>query len=135
MDKAPKSYVKQIQRVWDQTCGQILVLILTTLIRGYQLTISPLLGPVCRYYPTCSHYGMAAITTHRSAKGLLLTAWRIMRCNPWARGGIDEVPPRGQWPQLRANATTSQNWQSEDLQSRKIELMNTTELMKQAVSE
>ena len=67
------------------------------LIRIYQRTISPLLGPVCRYYPSCSQYGYEAMSVHGAAKGTILTAWRILRCNPWSAGGIDEVPPRGKW--------------------------------------
>jgi putative membrane protein insertion efficiency factor len=67
------------------------------LIRIYQRTISPLLGPVCRYYPSCSQYGYEAMSVHGALKGTILTAWRILRCNPWSAGGIDEVPPRGAW--------------------------------------
>jgi len=67
------------------------------LIRIYQRTISPLLGPVCRYYPSCSHYGYEAMSVHGALKGTILTAWRILRCNPWSAGGIDDVPPRGKW--------------------------------------
>ena len=67
------------------------------LIRIYQRTISPLLGPVCRYYPSCSHYGYEAMSVHGALKGTILTAWRILRCNPWSAGGIDEVPQRGRW--------------------------------------
>jgi uncharacterized protein len=67
------------------------------LIRIYQRTISPLLGPVCRYYPSCSQYGYEAMSVHGALKGTILTAWRILRCNPWSAGGIDEVPPRGGW--------------------------------------
>ena len=67
------------------------------LIRIYQRTISPLLGPVCRYYPSCSHYGYEAMSVHGALKGTILTAWRILRCNPWSAGGIDEVPARGRW--------------------------------------
>ncbi|NJP99237.1 membrane protein insertion efficiency factor YidD [Streptomyces zingiberis] len=64
------------------------------LIKLYQWTISPLLGPVCKYYPSCSHYGYGAIKTHGAVKGTALTAWRILRCNPWSPGGVDHVPPR-----------------------------------------
>jgi len=67
------------------------------LIRIYQRTISPLLGPVCRYYPSCSHYGYEAMSVHGALKGTILTAWRILRCNPWSAGGIDDVPARGKW--------------------------------------
>lgn len=64
------------------------------LIKLYQWTISPLLGPVCKYYPSCSHYGYTAIDRHGAVKGTVLTAWRILRCNPWSLGGVDYVPPR-----------------------------------------
>ncbi|AGJ56039.1 membrane protein insertion efficiency factor YidD [Streptomyces sp. FT05W] len=67
---------------------------LLALIKLYQWTISPLLGPVCRYYPSCSHYGYTAIDRHGAIKGTALTAWRILRCNPWSPGGVDYVPPR-----------------------------------------
>ncbi|ATW49484.1 membrane protein insertion efficiency factor YidD [Streptomyces xantholiticus] len=67
---------------------------LLALIKIYQWTISPLLGPVCRYYPSCSHYGYTAIDRHGAVKGTALTAWRILRCNPWSPGGVDHVPER-----------------------------------------
>ncbi|MER5947463.1 membrane protein insertion efficiency factor YidD [Streptomyces sp. HUAS MG91] len=67
---------------------------LLALIKIYQWTISPLLGPVCKYYPSCSHYGFTAIDRHGAIKGTALTAWRILRCNPWSHGGVDYVPPR-----------------------------------------
>ena len=89
--------MSRLQRLWDTTVGAGLVLVLTSAIRVYQMTISPLLGPVCRYYPSCSHYGREAISVHRAGKGLLLTVWRLARCNPWSRGGVDLVPPRGTW--------------------------------------
>jgi putative membrane protein insertion efficiency factor len=92
-------------KLWNATVGRLLVAALTGLIRIYQLTISPLLGPVCRYYPSCSHYSLEAIRVHRAAKGVLLTGWRLLRCHPWARGGVDPVPPRGQWPARLAAAT------------------------------
>lgn len=96
-----------IRRAWDATVGALLVGALVGAIRVYQLTISPLLGPVCRYYPSCSHYGREAIVVHRAGKGLLLTAWRLLRCNPWSRGGVDLVPPRGQWPKMIDDSTTT----------------------------
>jgi uncharacterized protein len=71
---------------------------LLALIKLYQWTISPLLGPVCRYYPSCSHYGYQAIDRHGAIKGTALTAWRILRCNPWSPGGVDHVPPRKRRP-------------------------------------
>ena len=62
-------------------------------IRGYQRLISPLFGPRCRYYPTCSAYAEQAIRTHGIVRGTALAAWRLVRCNPFSAGGVDEVPP------------------------------------------
>ena len=61
------------------------------LIRGYRATISRLYGDVCRYYPSCSAYGLGSVQQRGLLVGSALTAWRILRCNPWAAGGIDEV--------------------------------------------
>ncbi|MDR2031785.1 MAG: membrane protein insertion efficiency factor YidD [Azoarcus sp.] len=63
------------------------------LIRGYQLGISPLLGPRCRFYPSCSDYALEAIAVHGLRKGGLLALARVLRCHPWHPGGIDPVPP------------------------------------------
>lgn len=90
--------IKTSYQIWDKTIGRFLVFSLVLLIRSYQLTISKLIGPVCRYYPSCSHYGLNAVKIHGAGKGSLLTVWRILRCNPWSTGGIDEVPARGNWP-------------------------------------
>lgn len=67
------------------------------LIRGYQKFISPMLGNNCRFYPTCSQYAIDALRVHGVLKGSLLAAWRILRCNPFGKGGIDYVPPKGKW--------------------------------------
>jgi putative membrane protein insertion efficiency factor len=66
--------------------------ILIAMIRYYQRTISPSLGASCRYLPTCSQYAVEAIETHGAFKGTLLAIWRILRCNPFSRGGYDPVP-------------------------------------------
>jgi putative membrane protein insertion efficiency factor len=66
------------------------------LIRGYQLVISPMTGPTCKYYPSCSHYGMEAVRVHGAVIGGAMAAWRIVRCNPWSVGGVDDVPARGE---------------------------------------
>lgn len=66
--------------------------VLKFLIRGYQLAISPLLGPSCRFYPSCSHYAIEAIEAHGALGGTWLTIKRIGRCHPWNPGGVDPVP-------------------------------------------
>ncbi len=63
-------------------------------IRAYQLVLSPLLGPRCRFYPSCSAYAVEAITTHGPVRGLWLAGRRLLRCHPWNPGGLDPVPPR-----------------------------------------
>lgn len=60
-------------------------------IRFYQIFISPLLPPSCRFYPTCSEYGYQAIAKYGIIKGGAKTVWRILRCNPFCRGGYDPV--------------------------------------------
>ncbi len=61
-------------------------------IRFYQVAISPWLPPSCIYIPTCSQYGYEAIQKYGFFKGGMLTVWRILRCNPFSRGGYDPVP-------------------------------------------
>lgn len=62
------------------------------MIRGYQLFISPLLGPRCRFYPTCSYYAQEALQIHGLRRGGWLALRRIARCHPWNPGGVDPVP-------------------------------------------
>ncbi|MGN0536078.1 MAG: membrane protein insertion efficiency factor YidD [Eubacterium sp.] len=65
------------------------------LIRTYQLTISPVFSHgSCRFNPTCSQYAIEAIEIHGIFKGSLLAAYRILRCNPFSKGGWDPVPPK-----------------------------------------
>ena len=66
--------------------------ILLFLIRVYRAAVSPLLGPRCRFEPSCSAYAEEALRTHGVVKGVGLTLWRLGRCHPFARGGIDPVP-------------------------------------------
>ena len=63
-------------------------LLLMGLIRLYQVTISPLIGPTCKYYPSCSHYGLEAVRRHGALRGTVLAGWRVLRCNPWSHGGV-----------------------------------------------
>lgn len=68
--------------------------ILISLLIGYRWAISPLYGQVCRYFPSCSGYALEAITVHGSIRGTYLALRRLLRCHPWAAGGIDPVPER-----------------------------------------
>ena len=67
--------------------------LLLTLVKGYRLLLSPWLGSVCRFTPTCSAYAAQALEQHGAAKGSYLTLRRIGRCHPWCAGGHDPVPP------------------------------------------
>ncbi|MFQ9873120.1 MAG: membrane protein insertion efficiency factor YidD [Oscillospiraceae bacterium] len=66
------------------------------LVRFYRTAISPLKPACCRYYPTCSAYAMESISRFGVIGGGLLAFWRILRCNPFSRGGYDPVPDRRQ---------------------------------------
>ncbi len=61
----------------------------------YRITLAGWLGGQCRFSPTCSHYAEQAIRTHGALRGSVLASGRILRCNPFGRGGPDPVPPRG----------------------------------------
>lgn len=71
---------------------------LVWLVQLYQRTVSPLLGPVCRYYPSCSAYSVTALERFGPVRGTWLTVLRLLRCNPFARGGVDHVPPARRRP-------------------------------------
>jgi uncharacterized protein len=60
-------------------------------LRGYQRWVSPLLGPRCKYYPSCSEYAVQAIGRYGILRGSVLAAWRLLRCNPFSHGGYDPV--------------------------------------------
>lgn len=67
---------------------------LTAAIRAYRYLISPMLGPTCRFYPSCSCYAEEALHQHGALRGSHLTVRRLLRCHPWHEGGYDPVPPR-----------------------------------------
>jgi putative membrane protein insertion efficiency factor len=62
------------------------------LIKFYQFGISPLIGPKCRYTPTCSHYGLQAFRKYGLIKGFILTVKRVGKCHPWGGSGYDPLP-------------------------------------------
>jgi len=63
-------------------------------IRMYRATLSGVLGGQCRFYPSCSQYGEDAIRIHGAARGTVMVGLRVLRCNPFATGGVDPVPAR-----------------------------------------
>ena len=66
--------------------------LLMALIRFYRKHISPNTPPACRFSPTCSAYALEALEVHGAFKGTMLSLWRILRCNPFSKGGYDPVP-------------------------------------------
>ena len=62
---------------------------LVVLVRAYQRLASPLLGPRCKYHPSCSQYAIDALREFGVLRGALLAGWRLLRCNPWSHGGVD----------------------------------------------
>jgi len=66
-----------------------------SLIRLYQWTVSPLLGPACRFYPSCSQYALEALLRFGVLRGSALALKRLGRCHPWHPGGFDPVPASG----------------------------------------
>jgi putative membrane protein insertion efficiency factor len=71
----------------------VLSALLRGLIRAYQLFLSPLVGPTCRYLPSCSDYAATAIHRHGAVVGSWLALKRLLRCHPWGGSGYDPVPP------------------------------------------
>jgi uncharacterized protein len=78
----------------------VIARVLVALVRGYQVWISPMLLPSCRFQPSCSAYAIEALQTHGAVFGSWLTLRRLLRCAPWHPGGVDLVPP----PRKRADA-------------------------------
>lgn len=78
--------------VMDGRDGGILKNILICIIKFYQKYLSPLKSTKCPYFPSCSRYGLEAVERYGAVKGGLLALWRILRCNPFSKGGYDPVP-------------------------------------------
>lgn len=81
-------------------------------IRFYQRYISPLKGTKCPYVPSCSQYGAEAIQKYGAFKGSLLAVWRILRCNPFSKGGYDPVPNRMDYRVKFGRRNREDNFQS-----------------------
>jgi hypothetical protein len=60
-------------------------------IHAYRALVSPAFGRRCKYHPTCSQYALDALREHGVLRGLVLASWRLLRCNPWSRGGVDHA--------------------------------------------
>ena len=84
----PAALLRWSGRLLARGLGRIMIGLVTL----YQFTLSPLLGPRCRFWPSCSHYTVEAIRVHGPFKGGWLSARRIVRCHPGSDGGIDPVP-------------------------------------------
>ena len=74
------------------TLSRALAMPLIALVKAYQLLISPMTGPSCRFYPSCSAYAVTALERHGPLRGSWLTLRRLLRCHPWNPGGVDHVP-------------------------------------------
>ena len=81
----------------------------------YRKNLSKLKGkPSCKYYPTCSEYAMTAFEKHGFFKGLFLSVWRLLRCNPWSRGGIDYVPGTDDYYRIKFESAKKETKQPDD---------------------
>ena len=80
----------------DKAVPTLAARLLIVPVTGYRRFISPLLSPVCRFYPSCSEYALEALRTHGAVRGLWLAIRRLARCHPFNAGGYDPVPPRPQ---------------------------------------
>jgi len=89
--------VEAVRRLLGATVGRFFRLVLTGVIVAYRRVLSPMLGPRCRFHPSCSSYALEAVQVHGAAKGTALATWRVCRCNPWNPGGVDLVPDKGRW--------------------------------------
>ncbi|WP_315093050.1 membrane protein insertion efficiency factor YidD [uncultured Cellulomonas sp.] len=80
---------RSVARVILRAPARLLLLVL----KGYQRFISPMTPPTCKFYPSCSQYAVIAVQRHGAVRGTALAVWRVLRCNPWNLGGVDDVPP------------------------------------------
>lgn len=92
--------VRFLQTLWSLLSRGV-SLVLIAAVKVYQWFISPILGPTCRFYPSCSAYAVESLRVHGPLAGLWLTVRRLLRCHPWNPGGVDDVPPKGAAWRLR----------------------------------
>lgn len=92
---------------WSGKLAGIPARLLIALVTGYRRFISPLLGPRCRFYPSCSAYALEALRTHGALRGGWLTVWRVLRCQPFHPGGFEPVPPAVQTKKKNVDATSA----------------------------
>lgn len=104
-DASPTNHHSVLARCWALLLAG-LESVLIGAVRVYQRLVSPLLGPRCRFYPSCSSYAVTALRVHGPFVGLYLAVVRVLRCNPWNFGGVDDVPPKG-WRRRRTEADAS----------------------------
>ena len=83
--------------------------ILLFFLKAYKKIISPILPPSCRFTPTCSEYAMEAITRFGAIRGTLLGAYRLLRCNPFCRGGYDPVPEKFTFKRVRYTSSSCEH--------------------------
>lgn len=98
VERPPRDKGQDLRRLLRLACRRVVglpALLLRGLFRLWQLLVSPTYGDVCRFYPSCSAYGIEAVRTHGALKGGWLALRRIGRCHPWNPGGVDPVPPAG----------------------------------------
>ena len=95
--------------------------ILIVFIKFYRMVISPLLPDSCRFSPTCSQYAIEAITKFGAIKGMALAIYRILRCNPFCRGGYDPVPERFTFKRVTQEGVVEPQEESSESQDKKEE--------------
>src|SRR5450755_1890620 len=90
-DSRVKSGVRKRYSGTGNQMNQIPRTIVLQLLRGYKWAVSPVFLPSCRYVPTCSEYAMEAVDRNGAVRGSLMALWRVLRCHPLAKGGLDPV--------------------------------------------
>lgn len=91
---AKKGNGRNWQGAWPKTPGRLLGI---GFIKAYQFLLSPIVGRSCRHLPTCSEFGYEAIARHGLIAGGWLTFWRVLKCNPFSKAGLDPVPTKMSW--------------------------------------